>query len=629
MTFLDCAKAAVEHFVKVRMRDLKLFHSERHLLVSCGAGMSGIVCGWKDSPAKFIPELKALKAEHTSDIGGAIATAFDLLNMHRLFTGIDVYGQGRKPWINASSGVVVLTDGGVFCNMEGVQNTLELRNSTLYVNPAQTLTPEPYRWDQRVFCLINSLPRSVGAPPEPRNTESAKQLQKLCGETGGACYYPTSMKLLLQSIENIVDRSSFSGVTVCLKNTQNPPPKGLQTFNAQFVRLPLQKPNSPPYQYWWPLPEDFHSFSADGSMRDLNLTSISRAAHPTFLFSASDKKLSLLPSFPVDKYELENSNLTDFFLKNVKEGMCWPLWSTFTEPVKVFKNGKYNHGTSSDGKLIGFLKLSSHRSGVVNMYVLPYNFPELFTLLDDLINRFKGVPSSPWKAAFENYVRNIPFYYVTPLKAALKHMGLPNLIPEQLESVLPFQVIQQLKKITGAAKMETDRFEEQFDKERMAKNNNAQSGPASLLDIDRSKLFDELALLRAQFDPSEKANKDSAPNLRSKSSGEGLLLNRPGSPMPDDDKRFSVPIAFMGDFHNKLSASPPLREARDVSEKSLPLFGNPFFPIEKVSNRLKKDSLVLDESEDMLNQSKNSRKRSFSQNLSPPTPHKIPDNKTN
>ncbi len=58
----------------------------------------------------------------------------------------------------------------------------------------------------------------------------------------------------------------------------------------------------------------------------------------SFSFSASDKVLSLLPSFPVDKYELEPSAFGAFFVKNSKEGMCWPLQSRFNLPVKVFFN---------------------------------------------------------------------------------------------------------------------------------------------------------------------------------------------------------------------------------------------------------------------------------------------------
>ncbi len=49
----------------------------------------------------------------------------------------------------------------------------------------------------------------------------------------------------------------------------------------------------------------------------------------------------------------------------------------------------------------------------------------------------------------------------------------------------------------------------------------------------------------------------------------------------------------------------------------MPLFGNPFFPLEKVSNRLKKDSLMIDEAEDMLSSPLRSKKRSPTRKASP------------
>lgn len=49
----------------------------------------------------------------------------------------------------------------------------------------------------------------------------------------------------------------------------------------------------------------------------------------------------------------------------------------------------------------------------------------------------------------------------------------------------------------------------------------------------------------------------------------------------------------------------------------MPLFGNPFFPLEKVSNRLKKDSLMIDEAEDMLSSPLRAKKRSPTRKASP------------
>ena len=49
--------------------------------------------GWKENHATFISELKNLKAVSLTSFSRALKEAFDLLNVHRLHTGIDYYGQ--------------------------------------------------------------------------------------------------------------------------------------------------------------------------------------------------------------------------------------------------------------------------------------------------------------------------------------------------------------------------------------------------------------------------------------------------------------------------------------------------------------------------------------------------------
>ena len=49
--------------------------------------------GWKENHATFITELKSLTATGLSSFGSSLREALDLLNIHRLHTGIDHYGQ--------------------------------------------------------------------------------------------------------------------------------------------------------------------------------------------------------------------------------------------------------------------------------------------------------------------------------------------------------------------------------------------------------------------------------------------------------------------------------------------------------------------------------------------------------
>lgn len=49
--------------------------------------------GWKESHATFMTELRNLQATGLTSIGQSLRNAFDLLNLNRLVTGIDNYGQ--------------------------------------------------------------------------------------------------------------------------------------------------------------------------------------------------------------------------------------------------------------------------------------------------------------------------------------------------------------------------------------------------------------------------------------------------------------------------------------------------------------------------------------------------------
>lgn len=49
--------------------------------------------GWKESHATFTSELKNLGATGVTSMGNALKSCFDLLNVNRMQSGIDTYGQ--------------------------------------------------------------------------------------------------------------------------------------------------------------------------------------------------------------------------------------------------------------------------------------------------------------------------------------------------------------------------------------------------------------------------------------------------------------------------------------------------------------------------------------------------------
>ncbi|TNN03632.1 hypothetical protein fugu_000661 [Takifugu bimaculatus] len=108
-TYLDIAKGAVETFIKLRGRD-PASRGDRYMLVNFEDVPYGIKAGWKESHATFMTELRNLQATGLTSIGQSLRNAFDLLNLNRLVTGIDNYGQGRNPFFLEPAIIIAISD---------------------------------------------------------------------------------------------------------------------------------------------------------------------------------------------------------------------------------------------------------------------------------------------------------------------------------------------------------------------------------------------------------------------------------------------------------------------------------------------------------------------------------------
>ncbi|XP_061034207.1 integrator complex subunit 6-like [Eubalaena glacialis] len=93
-TYLDIAKGAVELFLKLRARD-PASRGDRYMLVTYDEAPYCIKAGWKENHATFMSELKNLQASGLTTLGQALRSSFDLLNLNRLISGIDNYGQAN------------------------------------------------------------------------------------------------------------------------------------------------------------------------------------------------------------------------------------------------------------------------------------------------------------------------------------------------------------------------------------------------------------------------------------------------------------------------------------------------------------------------------------------------------
>ncbi|MBN3274804.1 INT6 protein, partial [Polyodon spathula] len=433
-TYLDIAKGAVETFMKLRSRD-PASRGDRYMLVTFEEFPCGIKCyfnlalkspfflsfffffftqaGWKENHATFMHELKNLQAVGLTTVGQSLRTAFDLLNLNRLVSGIDNYGQGRNPFFLEPSIIVTITDGSKLTSSSGVQDELHLPLSTPL--PGSELTKEPFRWDQRLFALVLRIPGNMAVEPEQMIgvPQDDSAITPMCEVTGGRSYSVCSQRMLNQCLESLVQKIQ-SGVVINFEKTGPEPPPiedgpldtpkpGPQVWHSCH-KLIYVRPNPKtgvPIGHW-PIPEAFWP--------DQNSPTLpSRTAHPQVRFSCIDSEPMVIDKLPFDKYELEPSPLTQYILERKSPHTCWQVF--------VCNSAKY----SDLGQPFGYLKASTALN-CVNMFVMPYDFPVLLPLLDDLFKVHKLKPTLMWRQSFEVYLKTMPPYYIGGTGAALPRL---------------------------------------------------------------------------------------------------------------------------------------------------------------------------------------------------------------
>ncbi|XP_063808028.1 integrator complex subunit 6 [Pseudophryne corroboree] len=628
-TYLDIAKGAVETFMKLRSRDPGS-RGDRYMLVTLEEPPYGIKAGWKENHATFMNELKNLQAVGLTTLGQSLRTAFDLLNLNRLVTGIDNYGQGRNPFFLEPAIIIAITDGSKLTATSGVQEELHLPlNSPL---PGSELTKEPFRWDQRLFALVLRLPGAMSVEQDLMSTVQLDEscITPMCDVTGGRSYCVFSQRMLNQCLESLVQKVQSGVVINFEKSGPDPPlsedgvtdatkPTGAQPWHS-CRKLIYVRPNPKtgvPLGHW-PIPESFWP--------DQNSPMLPpRSAHPIVKFSCTNSEPMVIEKLPFDKYELEPSPLTQYILERKSPHTCWPVF--------VANSAKY----SELGHPFGYLKASTSLN-CVNLFVMPYNYPVLLPLLDDLFKVHKAKPSLKWRQLFENYWKAMPPYYIGPLKKALRMMAAPNLIPEHLEYGLSYSVVSYLKKLSQQAKMESDRvigsIGKKYPQETGIKVRNGASVPSLAIRKDFKRLLQEItgevpqsllelnlkefagfqiALLNKELKPQTFRNAYDIPRTNLLDHLTRMRVNllkssRRFFKAQDEDQMHSIPIVQMGNYQEYLRNIPsPLRELDADQPKRLHTFGNPF--------KLDKKGMMIDEADEFVSGHQNKHKRPGEPNM--------------
>ncbi|XP_067903166.1 integrator complex subunit 6 isoform X1 [Heterodontus francisci] len=544
-------------------------------------------------------ELKNLQATGLTALGQVLRTSFDLLNLNRLVSGIDNYGQLHLPL-----------------------------NSPL---PGSELTKEPFRWDQRLFALVLRLPGASSLEAEQLGSVPSDEsaVTQMCEVTGGRSYCVRTQRMLNQCLESLVQKVQ-SGVVINFEKTgPDPapvgedgivePPRATSLFTPQAWhschKLIYVRPNPKtgvPVGHW-PIPESFWP--------DQNSPTLPpRTAHPVVRFSCADCEPMVIDKLPFDKYELEPSPLTQYILERKSPHTCWQVF--------VSSSGKY----SDLGHPFGYLKASTTLT-CVNLFVMPYNYPVLLPQLDDLFKVHKLKPNLKWRQTFENYLKTMPPYYLLPLKKALRMMGAPNLIGDNsIDCGLSYSVISYLKKLSQQAKIESDRIIASVGKKTPQEVGIKVKNQSSVLSLAHRRDFKQLlqgitgevplrpmelsmkefagfqiAILNKDVKPQTYRNAydiprrsllDQLTRMRSNllKTTQKLIRGQ------DEDYLHSIPVAQMGNYQEYLKLMPsPLREIDPDQPKRLHTFGNPF--------KQDKKGMMIDEADEFVAGPQNKVKR--------------------
>lgn len=189
----------------------------------------------------------------------------------------------------------------------------------------------------------------------------------------------------------------------------------------------------------WPIPEAYCPDQGNPNLPP-------RSALPIVRFTCANSEPAVIDNLPFDKYELDPSPLTHFILSRKQPNVAWQVYVA-------------NSQRNSDlGQPFGYLKASTNLS-CVNLFVLPYNYPVLLPLLDELFKSHQGKPTREWRQNFDLYLKMMPVYYAIPLRRALQRMGANSaMVPESMDVYTTVTLNNLIKKNKNLAKMEFEKL---------------------------------------------------------------------------------------------------------------------------------------------------------------------------
>ncbi|KAF9174652.1 Integrator complex subunit 6-like, partial [Mortierella sp. AD011] len=366
MSALECTKSGIEHLIK-HLPHVKPAekHNDKFMLVSYEEGAACVKSSLKDPLPHLIKELKILKANDMSNPGSSLSTIFDLLNVYRVYHGIDTPASGRFPGTIEPSIILWFTDGGRQSSPSGTLDRLNIPGIT---SAGVDYYHEPFRWDQRLYTIFL----------EPNAEMVDPQLSILSTVMGGTSYRVRTLRHMLQAMDCMLGISKIPptqyspqavlhiyGVVVNFEDLIDPRrPNTANHHQLVYVNPSWLNPQAR-HPGFFPIPEPFWP-EIDAQRLP------TRNAQPTMHYHTKEEKSVEIPDgFPYDKYVVAPCPMTQELLTR-PPGSCWPVYI------------KNSYKTEGFGFPFGFLKANTNKNAVT-LTVVAYNYPALFTLLGSFL----------------------------------------------------------------------------------------------------------------------------------------------------------------------------------------------------------------------------------------------------
>ncbi|KAJ1657743.1 hypothetical protein IWQ61_002910 [Dispira simplex] len=575
---LDCAKAGVEYFIKKRNNH----REDKFMLVTYEDGPDSIKAQFRESSCVLLEQLKTVCAYDMFNGGKALGDIFDQLSLYRVIQGMDTFGMGRRPWASEPALILWFTDGRTMLQPNRIADRLNIPGLT---TPGADRYCEPFRWDHRLYTIY--LDGTGSQQTEP-------QINLMCDVMGGTTIRVSTLRTLQQSIDtmlgtgkpkDVIPSLPFiaqpNGVLVNFESIRSAPPNDPTTalFNMKNSRrmITLAGSASARNTGFFPIPENYWP---DGSAH-----SPPRRAHPVLLYDPTHSFVHIPPGFPFDKYVVESCPMTQDLLKQ-------PLNTHW--PVLVMNSYK-NPGV---GFPFGFVRANSLHT-MVNLYILPYNYPILFTLLEQL-KKSPGQALHPkWCKEFADYLERSPVYYLPFLRNALQLYGLAEVSSLQWGQDVQ-AIVKRQEDTCNAIRADSARLLAMTKKLFWSLKRPLRTGPGGLsqlinnaFDVPRENLLDQLQNMRKVY-------------RRNVVSGT-MTRGQPWLDHLEEETNHSKPIAMMGNFQPVMNENieqelrDPWADEEQLRKIRRTMFGNPYVRLDKRSGleNVNEDmALELNESQD-------------------------------